>query len=120
MPIRIVKDDERLSFEFAGGTFYYRRPPLKLRKNWINECTNARGVTDYYAVIEKSVPYCLIGWDDNAVIDAENKSIAFTPEMAMHLSDDFYNAFSAKLNLAEPDGDENGQLKNLNSTSTTK
>lgn len=121
MPIRLVKDDERLTFEFAGGNFYYRRPPLKLRKKWVNECTNTRGNVDFYGLIEKSVPYCLIGWDDKAVIDAENKPVNFTTETSMCLSEDFYVAFSAKLNLAEPDSEgSNGQLKNLSSTSSIK
>ena len=89
----------------------------KLRKSWINECTNARGAIDFYGLIEKSVPYCLIGWDDKVVIDAEEKPIQFSTNIALRLSEEFYIAFSNKLNLSEPDSDQsNGALKNSKST----
>lgn len=117
MPVKIINDDERLSFVFAGGKFYYRRPPLKLKKRWVSECTNARGVIDGYALIEKAVPYCLLGWDDNAVIGADDKSIPFSDEIALKMPEDFYTLFSGQLGLENPENDEtNGSLKNSKST----
>ncbi|HDY84871.1 hypothetical protein LCGC14_1452750 [marine sediment metagenome] len=117
MPVRIVKDDERLSFEFMGGDFYYRRPPLKLKKRWVNECTNARGIIDFYGLIERAVPYCLTGWSDKAVVDAEDKPIPFSDAVALSLPEDFYTTFSSQLGLSDPDSDQtNGSLKNSKST----
>ncbi len=93
------------------------KPGPELKKRWVNECTNARGVIDFYGLIERAVPYCLTGWSDNAVVDAENKPIQFNTEIALLLPEDFYTTFSSQLGLSNPDSDQtNGSLKNSKST----
>jgi hypothetical protein len=117
MPVKIVKEEERLPFEYAGGMFWYRRPMLKEKQRWTQECTNARGNIDFYKLIQKAVPNCLLGWDDGAVIDEDEKPIAFSSELALSMPEDFYLELSGKLGLSEPDSSKNnGALKNSKST----
>ena len=119
MPIKVITNDENEILKFQGGKFYYKRPPLKMKKKWTRENTNRHGIIDFYGIMEKAVDYCLLNWDDKAVIDADNKPVSYSPELALMLSEEFYLEFGDALGISNPDSDEpETEVKNLKSTSS--
>ena len=119
MAIQIIKTDERLELEYEGGIFYYRRPPLKMKKKWLGEIKDLRGNWNEYAMIEKYLPYCFIGWKDGAVIDEDGKNVAFDQKLVFEMPENFYGELSAALGISQPDQEEN-ESKNSKGTSSKK
>ena len=109
MPVQIVSDDEKKYFIFEGGKFFYRRPPLKMQKKWSRETTDRYGNSDGYALAEKAIPTCLLGWEPGAVVDANDKNVAYSLDAAMMLPIDFYLVLIKNLGIAEPDNDKKEQ-----------
>jgi len=106
MPVTIIDRNEKIKWVYQGATFHYRRPPLQQKKKWINDSTNRNGITDNVAVLEKAVAWCLLGWDDGAVVDLEGKNIKFSDEAAQMLPEDWMIEFSEQLGLSTTEIDK--------------
>ena len=115
MSIRIIKQDEKLTFSYEGEKYHYRRPTLQERKRWTQNATDKRGNTDAYKLIEMVIPSCLIGWEPGAVIDETGANIDYSAQVALALPEDFYVAFLDCLGMSNPEGDS--EIKNSKSTS---
>lgn len=121
MPIQIIEQDERLEFEYLGGTFYYRRPFLKEKQKWSIESKDSRGISDDLGVLVRAIPSCLLGWGEGAVVDSKNKPISFSEHRVLSLTEDFYLILIGKLGLAQPEsGNEELEAKNSKDTSSSK
>ena len=52
MPVRLIEDTEKYPLEYEGSTFYFRRIPAHIQRQYIDECT-LRGETHWEQVGEK-------------------------------------------------------------------
>jgi len=74
MPIKLIKEDERLIFEFEGAELIYRRIPQNLQRQWVKECTNRKtGFVDWARIGQKAMQYAVLSWggveDDNGEVE---------------------------------------------------
>jgi len=64
MPIKIIRDDERLVCEINGSKFYYRRANLRLQTELLREYPDYASGGDVYKVALKTLKLCLLDWED--------------------------------------------------------
>ena len=99
MPVRIIAETERYPLEHEGSTFYFRRVPVHLQRQYIEECTE-RGLTNWEQVGEKKLGYALLGWDN--VLGHDGESIPYSPALVMALPESVLLALANKLQAADP------------------
>jgi len=99
MPVRIIEDTERYPLEYEGSTFYFRRIPSHIQRQFIEECT-VRGETNWEQVGEKRLKYALLGWE--MVLDGKGDKVPFAPEYIQALPDSAILALGNKLLAADP------------------
>lgn len=109
MSVQIISENERGSFDFNGHKYYYRRAPISKIKRWEFTNKNRRtGEVDWYAVSIEGTKYCLIGWEQGAVIDEQGTLISYSEEWVLDNADRFPQEFYSVL------GDHIG-ISNINS-----
>ena len=87
MPIQIVKQEEKNTYEVNGSKVYYRRIPNGVQSRIIQRNTR-KGKTDWQAVTKEFLEYIIIGWD--GVMDGET-TVQFDPSMIASLPAEVLN-----------------------------
>jgi len=84
MGIRIIKEEERLSFEKDGSTFYYRRIPAHVRQDILQRHMPRRGgEPNWEKVLSDMLSWALKGWDN--ILDDQGQQVEFSTEMINYL-----------------------------------
>lgn len=106
MPVRIIEDTERYPLEYEGSTFYFRRVPVHLQRQYVEQATD-RGLTDWERVGELKLKYALLDWQ--GVVGGDGREIPFAQDKLMLLPESVLLALATKMNSADPLA---GELKN--------
>jgi len=99
MAIRIIKESERLSYEYEGSTFYYRRLSAK-KSNEFQKNFTKRGITEFAEMGLAIMQYCIIGWDD--VLDADGSQVAYSSSLIEELPDDVITEITGLIREGNP------------------
>lgn len=84
MPIQIIQDDEKFTYENAGSKIFYRRISTARRSSIVRKHTK-RGKTDWNAVTSDLVIEAIIGWEN---IQARGKDIPYSADVALKLPEE--------------------------------
>jgi len=84
MPIQIVQDEERFTYEVDGSKIFYRRIST-LRRGQIVQRHTKRGKTDWNAVTEEVLKYVVLGWE---AVEMAGEDIPFSEGLISRLPDD--------------------------------
>ncbi|MFH2012518.1 MAG: hypothetical protein ABIJ37_07470 [Pseudomonadota bacterium] len=84
MPIQIVQDEERLTYENDGSKIFYRRVST-LRRGRIVQKHTKRGKTDWNAVTKELLEDVILGWEN---IEKAGKKVPFSQDLIPCLPDD--------------------------------
>ena len=87
MPIQIVKQEEKNTYEVDGSKVYYRRIPTGVQSRIIQRNTR-KGKTDWQAVTKEFLEYIIIGWD--GVMDGDSP-VQFDQSLIASLPADVLN-----------------------------
>lgn len=99
MPIQIIQDDERLTYELAGSKIYYRRISTMRRSAIVRKHTK-RGKTNWQDVTADIIEYVITGWD---TVQSKGVDVPFSIDLAKRLPEDCLSDIVA---LAGGAGDE--------------
>jgi hypothetical protein len=103
MPIQIVQDDERLTYENAGSKIFYRRISTAKRSAIVRKHTK-RGKTDWNAVTSDLVTAAIIGWSN---VQVKGKDVQYDPDLALKLPEEVLSEIVA-LTGGTGEDEENG------------
>jgi len=108
MPIQIIQDDEKLTYEMAGSKILYRRIST-LKRGSIVRKHQKRGKTDWNAVTAEILQYVILGWE---AVQAKGQDIPFDAELALKLPEDVLSDILALSGGAGEDEDGGDAEKN--------
>jgi len=112
MAVKIVKKDERLSFEVEGSTFHYRRISSPEQNRIVTKHTK-KGRQNWERINNDFIEIGLLGWDN---VEEEETQIEFSFEDAKRLPSEVIDEFLLRSGAARPEG----ATKNLKSSSSSK
>ena len=82
MAVQLIRNEERLKYNYQGSTFYYRRLSGTVRARLLNKHTK-NGVLDAGNYVLSVLTWCIIGWDN-----VDGSEVAFDPDLIPHLPDE--------------------------------
>lgn len=110
MPIQVLKDDERLTYENSGSKIFYKRIS-SLRRSAIVKKHTKRGREDWGPITAHILSEVILGWEN---VMAGTDAVPFSVEMIASLPDDVTADIIELCGGADPDG---GAEKNLGTSS---
>lgn len=109
MPIQIVQQDERLTYESEGSKIFYRRIPNS-QQNLIVKRHTKKGKTNWKEVSKEFLEYIVLGWKD---VEMGGKNInfdqAFLPQLPSDVVNDLLDR-SGAANIEEDAGKNSGTI----------
>ena len=85
MAIKLIRDDERLTFVFSEDQevkIHYKRIPSHIQDGWLKKNTDKKNRIDYFAVGLLAMKYAILGWEG---IENENGPVKYDPVNADEL-----------------------------------
>jgi hypothetical protein len=96
MGIRIIQENEKLTFSFESAKIFYKRIPRFLYSKWVRESTNRRGDrTDWTAVGRLAMEFSIIGWE--GFEDKEGKMLEYSPDLIDYIPGAVIDEFTSTL-----------------------
>ncbi len=99
MPIRIIRDDERLTFTYGDARIYYRRIPAHIRRQLFARHTK-RGQIDAHGLMLDLLDYAILDWE--GVVDEAGQPLPYSRELLGYLPAEVTDALADALNAASP------------------
>lgn len=87
MPIQILKEEERHTYELDGSKIQYRRMSTLKRGQVVRRHTR-RGKVDWDAVTREMLQYVITGWEN---VQSGGQSVPYSPELVTQLPDEVTN-----------------------------
>jgi len=112
MPIQLVQETEKLTYEWEDSKIYYRRIPTGYQNAIVRDNTK-KGKVNWKEVNKLFLHYCVLGWDN---VQVDEKPIPYTPELSESLPGDIVDDLLEKAGAGNPDG----ARKNSKSSSSSK
>ena len=112
MPIQLVQETEKLTYEWEESKIYYRRVPTPFQ-NKIIQINTKKGKQDWVKINDAFLKYLGLGWDN---VQANGEVIDFKPELMTALPGDVVDDLLALSGAAGPEG----ARKNSKSSSSSK
>ena len=120
MPIKLIKDEERLVYEAEGTKIFYRRISDVKKAANVRRYTK-KGKTDWGAVTSDLLRQIVLGWENMKDGDMD---VPFDPELVTRLPGDVVEDLLNLSGAGNPSGEEESAAKNsvssLPSKSSTK
>lgn len=89
MGLRLIKTDEKLTYDGEGFKIFYRRLPNHVRAAIVKRFTK-RGIVDFYGASVAQLEHCITGWEGVFEEDSEGHrtDISFDSEKIRYIPDD--------------------------------
>jgi hypothetical protein len=84
MPIQIIQDDEKFTYENAGSKIFYRRISTARRAAIVRKNTK-RGKSDWSAVTAELITAGIIGWEN---VQVKGAAVPYSDELALKLPEE--------------------------------
>jgi len=84
MPIQIIDNDEKLTYEIEGSKIFYRRITT-LKRGVIVKRHTKRGKADWNAITEEMLRYIITGWKN---VQKSGEEITFDPDLITAIPED--------------------------------
>ena len=116
MPIRLIKDEERLVYEAEGTKIFYRRISDVKKAANVKRYTK-KGKTDWGAVTSDLLRQIVLGWENMKDGDMD---VPFDPELVTRLPGDVVEDLLNLSGAGNPSGEEESAAKNSVSSLPSK
>lgn len=94
MPIRLIEEDERLTFVYEDAKLFYRRMPHDKKATLLQRCTEVKKrveVTDNAKFMREMLKRTVTGWE--GFVDSSGDPVPFTHDALMMVPETVVSAF---------------------------